>query len=86
MSLASRMRSISCGVLIARAAFRTGIASLASGHASNQAFVNVVGSPTMRSDACVPSDSSSPTRSYSFAAASASSSVRAGTGRGSPVE
>ena len=40
---------------------RTGVASAASGHASNHAFVNVVGSPTMRSEACVPSESSSPT-------------------------
>ena len=30
--------------------------------ASNQACVKVVGSPTMRSEACVPSESSSPTR------------------------
>ena len=62
ISFASRIRSISCGVLIARAAFSTGVASCASGHASNHAFVNVVGSPTIRSDACVPSESSSPTR------------------------
>ena len=47
------------------------------------AAVNVVGSPTMRSVACVPIDSSRPTRSYSEVAASAASSVRAVTGRGS---
>ena len=62
ISFASRIRSISCGVFSERAAFRTGIASFADGQASNHAFVNVVGSPTIRSDACVPSDSSSPTR------------------------
>ena len=62
ISFARRMRSISCGVLIARAAFSTGIASSALGQASNQPFVNVVGSPTMRSAACVPIVSSSPIR------------------------
>ena len=61
ISFASRTRSTSCSVLTARAAVSTGIASCASGHASNHAFVNVVGSPTIRSEACVPSDSSSPT-------------------------
>ena len=45
-----------------RASFSSGVASAASGNASNQAFGNVVGSPTMRSDACVPSESSRPTR------------------------
>jgi len=83
ISFASRIRSISCAVLIARAAFRTGMASAAPGHASNQAFVNVVGSPTIRSDACVPIESSRPTRPSE--AASAASSVRAGTGRGSSL-
>jgi hypothetical protein len=38
-----------------RARTRSGVASAASGKASNQAAVNVVGSPTIRSDACVPS-------------------------------
>ena len=76
-----RSRAISCSVLIMRARARSGVASAAAGNASNQAFVNVVGSPTMRSDACVPSESSRPTRPC--AAATAASSVRAGTGRGS---
>ena len=63
ISLARRMRSTSCAVLIERAALRTGIASAAPGKASNQALVNVVGSPTIWSVAWVPSDSSRPTRS-----------------------
>ena len=63
ISLASRIRSISCAVLIARAALSTGAASTAAGKASNHALVKVVGSPTIWSAACVPSDSSSPTRS-----------------------
>ncbi len=78
-----RMRATSCSVLIDRARASNGAASTASGHASNHAFVNVVGSPTIRSLACVPSESSSPTRPYARDASSAASSVRAGTGRGS---
>ena len=62
ISFASRMRSISCSVLRARASTSTGVASTAPGKASNQAFVYVVGSPTIRSDACVPSESSRPDR------------------------
>ena len=61
----------------------SGVASAASGKASNQAVVNVVGSPTMRSEACVPSESSSPTRRSRAPPRRASSSVRAGGGRGS---
>ena len=41
-------------VLIARAAASSGVASAASGKASNQALVKVVGSPTIRSEAWVP--------------------------------
>ena len=41
-------------VLSERAATSSGVASAASGKASNQARPNVVGSPTMRSEACVP--------------------------------
>ena len=48
-------------VFTARAAFSTVIASWAPGHASNHPFVNVVGSPTIRSEACVPIESSRPT-------------------------
>ena len=83
MSFASRMRSSSCGVLIARAVASSGVASTAAGNASNQPFVYVVGSPTMRSDACVPSESSSPTTPCSRAASAARSSVRSTGGRGS---
>ena len=50
MSFASRMRSISCSVLSARASARSGVASSASPKAPNHSAVNVVGSPTMRSD------------------------------------
>ena len=39
ISFASRMRSISCAVLTARAATRSGVASTAPGNASNHAFV-----------------------------------------------
>ena len=83
ISFARRIRSSSWSVLIARAAASSGVASTASGHASNQPFVNVVGSPTIRSEACVPSESSSPTRPYSRDASTAASSVRASGGRGS---
>ena len=83
MSFASRIRSTSCGVLSARAAASSGVASTASGNASNQPFVYVVGSPTMRSDACVPSESSTPTTACSRAASAARSSVRSAGGRGS---
>ena len=62
ISFAMRKRAISCSVLIMRARASSGVASAASANASNHAFVNVVGSPTMRSDACVPSESSSPMR------------------------
>ena len=61
-SLARRMRSISCSVLIARASTRSGVASSAGPKDSKKACVKVVGSPTMRSEAWVPSESSSPTR------------------------
>ena len=83
ISFAMRMRATSCSVFLARARTSTGVASAASGNASNQAFVKVVGSPTIRSDACVPSESSRPTRAYPRAVSRAASSVRAGTGRGS---
>ena len=63
ISFASLIRSSSCSVLIARAAASSGVASAASGNASNQALGNVVGSPTIRSAACVPRLSSIPTRS-----------------------
>ena len=56
------MRSISCGVLIIRASLRSGVASRACGNASNHAFGNVVGSPTMRSAACVPRRELEPNR------------------------
>jgi hypothetical protein len=62
ISFASRRRATSCSVLIARASTSSGVASSACEKASNQARVNVVGSPTIRSLACVPSDNSSPTR------------------------
>ncbi len=61
MSFARRMRSISCSVFRARASTRSGVASSTSPNAVNHSAVNVVGSPTMRSAACVPSESSSPT-------------------------
>ena len=83
MSFARRMRSISCSVLSARALARSGVASRPRRTPSNQSRVNVVGSPTMRSAACVPRESSSPTRPYSLAASRASSSTRAVGGRGS---
>ena len=83
ISLAIRMRAISCSVLIARAWARSGAASRASGKASNQAFVNVVGSPTIRSAACVPRLSSRPTRSYPRATLQATSRERRNGGRGS---
>ena len=83
ISFAMRRRAISCSVLIIRARASSGAASAASGNASNHAFVNVVGSPTIRSVACVPSESSSPMRRCSRLASIAASSVRAGTGRGS---
>ena len=83
MSFASCMRSSSCGVLIMRASLRSGVASCACGKASNQAFGKVVGSPIMRSAACVPSESSMPTASYCSAAAAAMSSARSAGGRGS---
>ena len=83
ISFARRMRSISCPVLSARAAARSGVASATSPNAVNHSAVNVVGSPTMRSAACVPSDSSSPTRRNSLAASRASSSTRAVGGRAS---
>ncbi len=62
ISLARRMRSTSCAVLSERAATSSGVASAAPGKASNQARPNVVGSPTMRSEACVPPLSSIATR------------------------
>ena len=62
ISLARRMRSTSCADLSARAAASSGVASAAAGKASNQARPNVVGSPTIRSDACVPPLSSIATR------------------------
>ena len=74
--------TVGVGHGIARAGTSTDIASPAFGQASNQPLVNVVGSPTDRSLACVPIDSSSPTRLYSSATRTAASSVRAGTGRG----
>ena len=83
MSFASRIRSSSCPVLIARASVRSGVASSASGKASNHAFGYVVGSPTIRSAACVPSESSMPTRSYAPAICRARSSARRPGGRGS---
>ena len=83
ISFASRIRSTSCSVLIARAVASSGVASAASGNASNQAFGNVVGSPTIRSAACVPRLSSIPTRSYSDESCRARSSARSPGGRGS---
>ena len=83
ISFASRMRSSSCSVLIARAALSSGVASAASGNASNHAFVYVVGSPTIRSVACVPRLSSSPTRPNGSATSCAASSARSAGGRGS---
>ena len=83
ISFASRMRSISCAVLQVRASTSAGVASTARGNASNHAFVYVVGSPTIRSEACVPSDSSRPTVPCSRARAATSSSVRTTGGRGS---
>ena len=83
MSFASRIRSISCGVFSIRASLSSGVASCACGNASNHAFGKVVGSPTMRSAACVPSESSIPTASYCSASAAARSSARSDGGRGS---
>ena len=83
MSFARRMRSISCSVLSARAAGEERRRVGGVSEAVNQSRVNVVGSPTMRSAACVPSESSSPTRPNSLAASRASSSTRVVGGRGS---
>ena len=62
ISFASRMRSISCSVLSARASRGAVSRPRRSPNAVNQSRVNVVGSPTIRSAACVPSESSRPTR------------------------
>ena len=83
ISFASRIRSTSCSVLSARATVSTGVASWPPGKASNQPAVNVVGSPTMRSEACVPIVRSTPTRPYSREASTARSSVRIVGGRAS---
>ena len=78
------MRSSSWPVLIALARASSGVASATSvPKAWNQSCVKVVGSPTIRSEACVPRLSSSPIVPKSAAAAAASSVVRASGGRGS---
>ena len=61
ISFARRMRSSSWPVLIALARASSGVASATSvPKAWNQSCVKVVGSPTIRSEACVPRLSSSP--------------------------
>ena len=73
ISFASRMRSSSCvGLDRARRGEQRRRVVPRPATRRTSAFVNVVGSPTIRSEACVPSESSRPTRPYSRDASSAS--------------
>ncbi len=81
--MASRIRSISWEVLIARASASSGDASATVPKAWKKSWVKTVGSPTIKSAVCVPCESSSPMLPNSWHASLAASSERAQAGRGS---